>query len=278
MARRRLSRTLKRLREDRRYTINQVQRAMEWSTSKVVRIESGAVGITVNDLRVLLAYYGLHDDETVEALLHLSRASKRHHWAAQYRPVLPAAYIDFLGYEMEATLGSYWEPLFIPTLLQTEEYAEVLIKATAAQHLPMPEVEARVRLNNERQRRVLTPERAGATRIIIDESALVRCVGDEDVMRRQFAHLDVMIERTRAEIVVAPLAVGAHLGLDSSFSILEHAASDDPDMVHRHGGPQDALEVEDPRVVQQHKETFDGLASAAIRGDNVRRLLVRPGQ
>src|SRR6516165_12092993 len=38
-------------------TQEQVAKAMDWSLSKVIRIETGAVGVSTNDLRALLALY-----------------------------------------------------------------------------------------------------------------------------------------------------------------------------------------------------------------------------
>jgi len=38
---------------------------MDWSLSKLIRIENGPVGISMNDLKVLLGHYGIVDDDRV---------------------------------------------------------------------------------------------------------------------------------------------------------------------------------------------------------------------
>ena len=49
---------------------------MDWSLSKMLRIETGSVSISVTDLRVLLKYYNLGDKRRIEELIDLARAAK----------------------------------------------------------------------------------------------------------------------------------------------------------------------------------------------------------
>lgn len=58
----RLGSELRNQRDLARRTQKQVAAAMDWSTSKVIRIETGAVGISVTDLRALLTYYEIKDE------------------------------------------------------------------------------------------------------------------------------------------------------------------------------------------------------------------------
>ena len=66
VARRRVRMALREAREKRDLTQSQVAEAMEWSLSKVMRIESGEVTIAPNDLRFLLAYLGITDRARVD--------------------------------------------------------------------------------------------------------------------------------------------------------------------------------------------------------------------
>ena len=54
VARRRVWMALRRAREVKGYTQGQVAEEMEWSLSKVMRIEKGEVSISVSDLRALM--------------------------------------------------------------------------------------------------------------------------------------------------------------------------------------------------------------------------------
>lgn len=67
------------LRNERRLahrTQKQVAQAMDWSPSKMLRIETGAVGISITDLRALLSYYNINDERQTEELVELARASR----------------------------------------------------------------------------------------------------------------------------------------------------------------------------------------------------------
>ncbi|PZS29295.1 MAG: hypothetical protein DLM61_13155 [Pseudonocardiales bacterium] len=69
-------RLLSELRNERklaRLTQNQVARAMEWSPSKMLRIETGAVGISTTDLRALLTHYNIKDKQQIEELVDVAR-------------------------------------------------------------------------------------------------------------------------------------------------------------------------------------------------------------
>ena len=59
--RRRLTTQLKRLRRKAELTQRQVAQALDWSPSKIIRIEQGTVRIRVTDLQALLNLYGVTD-------------------------------------------------------------------------------------------------------------------------------------------------------------------------------------------------------------------------
>lgn len=74
--RRRLRSELRNERKLAHLTQKEVARAMDWSPSKMLRIETGSNGISVTDLRALLSYYNLKDKRRIEDLINLARAAK----------------------------------------------------------------------------------------------------------------------------------------------------------------------------------------------------------
>ena len=83
---RRLRTELRTARQVPGYTQEQVARSMEWSLSKVIRIESGSVGVSANDLRALLDLYGIGSPERADELLDLARASRQSSvWSRRYK-------------------------------------------------------------------------------------------------------------------------------------------------------------------------------------------------
>jgi transcriptional regulator with XRE-family HTH domain len=73
--RRRLRAELRDERKLAHLTQKQVAHAMDWSPSKMFRIETGSVGISVTDLRALLRYYNLEGQRLME-LIGLARATR----------------------------------------------------------------------------------------------------------------------------------------------------------------------------------------------------------
>ena len=91
LGRRRLSVALRHARDQTGWTQEQVAAAMDWSLSKLIRIEKGTVGISTSDLRSLLSHYGIGDSERVNALVRLAKSSRERPWWAPYREHLPSA-------------------------------------------------------------------------------------------------------------------------------------------------------------------------------------------
>src|ERR1700722_15379552 len=123
--RRRLSLELRRARAG-LYTQDQVAQSMDWSLSKVIRIESGAVNISTNDLRALLGLYEITDRDQVNELLELAKPSRQSSSWSRYRADISPQYLQYIEYEEAASVLRLYEPLLIPGLLQTAEYATAI--------------------------------------------------------------------------------------------------------------------------------------------------------
>jgi transcriptional regulator with XRE-family HTH domain len=74
--RRLLRAELKKARQESGLTQEQVATEMEWSPSKVIRIESGSSDISAWDLKALLKLYGVKVPEEVDLLVALARAER----------------------------------------------------------------------------------------------------------------------------------------------------------------------------------------------------------
>ena len=117
----RLAAELRRLRSGAELNQRQVAEAMDWSPSKLHRVERGDVSISVIDLRALLGFYGLTDRAAVAALVELARESRKRMAHSTYRDILPPEVIRYLGYEAAAATITEVALSAVPGLLQTEE-------------------------------------------------------------------------------------------------------------------------------------------------------------
>jgi transcriptional regulator with XRE-family HTH domain len=188
--RRRLRTELRNAREAGDMTQRDVAAAMDWSQSKLIRIESGAVNITTNDLRALLNHYGM-DPARIDDLIDVARAARESTRWSIYKDVATPEYVAFLGYESSASIIRNFEPFLVPGLLQTEEYARTVISITEADN--PQRIEPLVDLRTERQE-LLDRRPAVDLHFIMDEAVIRRMTGGRDVMLRQLHHLRRIVE------------------------------------------------------------------------------------
>ena len=108
--------------------------------------------------------------------------------------------------------------MLMPGLLQTERYARAVI-SSGLLIAPPGEVERRVQVKMTRQK-VLARETSVRLDVVLDEAAVLRVVGDPDVMREQLTHLAVVAARPHVTLQVLPLVAGAHPATTGEFTIL----------------------------------------------------------
>ncbi|MFE2034684.1 helix-turn-helix domain-containing protein [Streptomyces scopuliridis] len=132
---------------------------------------------------------------------------------------LPLFFQDFALIETEAVSRFSSDPMLIPGLLQTEEYARALVSEHSP---PLSEevIEQRVEARLSRQK-LLTRTPMVDTSFIIGELALTSTVGDAEVMRTQLRHLLKQGTMRNVEIQIMPLNRGFHPGLDGSMVVME---------------------------------------------------------
>lgn len=260
--RRRLRVELRRLRAEAGLTQREVAEALDWSPSKIIRIESGQVGITVTDLRALLGHYGLQDDAQVVKLIELARGSKRQPFA-EYRDVVSAETIKFFGYESSASRIRQVQPLVVPGLVQTEEYTRAL---SAAYRIPPDQTDRIIEARRERQE-LLDRDPAPEVLTILDECVLRREVGGSAVMRNQIEHLVRLASRPNMSFQVIPFAAGAHEAQRGPFVHLEFPEASDPDVLYLEYPRGPSNFIDDPEFTAQYQEYFLDLEDVASKPD-----------
>jgi transcriptional regulator with XRE-family HTH domain len=230
LSRRRLSVALRRSRDEAGMTQEQVAAAMDWSLSKLIRIEGGQVGISTSDLRVLLQLYAIVDTDRTEQLIRWARASRVRPWWAPYRESLPSPMFErFLGLEAAASVIDMFNPSIIPGLLQTRGYITAVLNGFPKTVLPADAVDVRIEIRLQRQEHVL--KHSPGLTIVIDENALRRGVGNASVMREQLIHLLEMGTQPNITLLVLPFSAGPYVA-SGSFSILSFEEAEDRDAVH----------------------------------------------
>ncbi len=221
---------LKRLREAAGLTCETAGAPLEWSASKVSRIENGRSTLRARDVRDLLEVYGVTDPNVTDGLLELLRDSGRRGWWSSYGDIMPDPYRTLIGLEGEAaTIWAYQSEL-LPGLLQIEDFARALIRTIEIEDTA-EEVDRRVAVRMARQAILDRPD-APRLWAVVNEAVLRRPVGGSKVMKAQLQHLVAAAERPNIDLQVLPFAEGAHPAMDGPFVLLKFAEAGDPDVVY----------------------------------------------
>jgi transcriptional regulator with XRE-family HTH domain len=280
--RRRLRNALRSARDAAHLTQEQVAQAMDWSLSKVIRIETGGVGVSTSDLRQLLQLYRIDDADRVTELVELARVGRRRPWWTRYKDVVPGEYLSYVGLEDESSAVRSFCPSGMPGLLQTEQFARALLRASwraviaggsvAQSASPPPEFDALVDMRMIRQREVLRRADPPEITAVLDEAVLRREIGGKQVLQRQLLHLVALASNPRITIQVLPFTADVG-GLLGPFLMLEFPDPADSDVVYVESTFEQA--VLDGAEVAIYRRVFERARSASLRGEDSIELIAR---
>jgi transcriptional regulator with XRE-family HTH domain len=121
----------------------------------------------------------------------------------------PSWFADWPGMEASAARLRWYEPLMVPGLLQTEDYARAVFRTRFG--VTDEEVGEKVAARLKRQE-ILKRSHPPRLWIILDESVLRRPVGGSHVMAEQVGRLARAAQRPNVRIEIIPVTVGAHEG------------------------------------------------------------------
>ncbi|MBL7260380.1 helix-turn-helix domain-containing protein [Paractinoplanes lichenicola] len=259
---------LKSLRDGLGLSAAAVAKTMDWSVSKLTRIEKGEVTVQPLEVRALLGHYHISDEHVVAELSRLARLSRSRQWYSRHR--LAGAFADFVAFENEAAEIHVWQLLFVPGLLQTRDYARAITARTLRTDPNDEQVKARVDLRMDRQEALFERQRGDSpprVTVVFDESALRRPLGGHEVMARQLDHLLALAEDPQRFVFgVAPLDLEHHSGLGGSFELLKFAGTHDDVMFVEAAAGYDFLVV-NREETDRHNALFKDLLDYGRTGD-----------
>lgn len=249
-----------RLRKERGLTQQQVAEALEWSASKLIRVEGGGSSITKVDLDALLGEYELTSEDDRARLHALNRGARERAWWDRYKDEVPALYLRYVGLEAGAAFIRQFQIGFIPGLLQTAAYAEV-VTAIASSRPDQVKLASELRLRRQAELR----ERSAPPHqyFVLDEAVIRRHIGiktNRAIMPDQLrsvadrAELDELVT-----VRVIPFDAGAHPGLIDPFILLEFEAGL-PDALYL---DTELVSGDDPRVAERSVD-FEKLVEVAL--------------
>ena len=258
--RKRLGIELRRLREQAGFTCEDVGQRLECSGTRISRIETGRINVRPGDVREMLEIYGVTGAEA-DSLVQLAREARRKGWWHTYGRVLPTWFEAYIGLESEAVRLRDFQPLVMPGLLQTEEYARAVLRA-APNAGSTEDIDRQVALRMDRQA-ILAQSSPPDLWVVLSESVLRAQVGGPRVMHAQLRRLLDIAERPNITVQVLPFSNAAHVDPISPFTILEFPEAADPTVVYlEHLTGCLFLETEDE--IRRYKVVFDHMRAEAL--------------
>jgi transcriptional regulator with XRE-family HTH domain len=214
---RRLRLALRQARMDAKLTQKAAAEDLVWSISKIVRIEQGTVPVAPTDVRAMLHLYKVTDEAKVDGLVELAKQAREDKGWAAFDDILSPATRELVGNEPAAKVIYEYEPAVVPGLFQTQDYTRSLLRVLGESET---NVERRLEVRTKRQR-LLDESPRPELNFILGEAALVRPVGDKEIMREQIAYLLELNNQPGINLWLLPFSAGAHRGMGSAFTILQ---------------------------------------------------------
>jgi transcriptional regulator with XRE-family HTH domain len=270
--RRQLRSALRRARRRAGLSHQQVARAMDWSTSKVIRMENGTSNVQPSDVRLLLTHYGA-DASEVASLFDIARYIRINYTSDWKEPLLQIhsqAFINYLEYEQTASTVLQFHPTLVPGLLQTEEYArEVLSKVF--KNSPS-EIDKRIEARKMRQR-ILDVPGGPSFHFILDESTTRRPLESTTTMIQQLERVNELNRASHIKIQLLPFSAGLTPGMRGPFNILEFEDEEEHDVLYIENTHGDSFSRDSLEITGEYVEIFGELEELALEGGAVDELI-----
>jgi transcriptional regulator with XRE-family HTH domain len=288
----RLMARLVQYRESAGLTQVEVAKSLDWSESKIYRIENGQSRVQTSDLHALLLKYGISDEAVREELTALARASREPSLPRRYAGQLSPEFIEYLEYESFTDHLYNYETKLIPGALQNGGYADAIATAYLAAETQQTDttakgiqrkIDAIVDARNDRAHYIRRNDGPPAD-FIIDEAALHRAVGGEslpweqryETMERLFEHLKLLNTKGLKDptsavdengepvnpaisIQIVPFELGAYAPIGGPFVILEFDNEDDNPLVYLEHYTGDTI-LRSLKSATWYKRLFDELS------------------
>ncbi|GGZ13844.1 transcriptional regulator [Streptomyces inusitatus] len=262
--RRELGKELRKLREGKGLTLQDVTGELGFSFTKLARVEIGENDLPrVADLEALMDLYDIGmAREDRETLLQLHRESLSKEPWTPYKAFMPSKMPTYRGLEQDARAMRAFQPSLVYGLLQTEAYTRALYSiAKPVDETNSEYVEQNIRLRMERKELITRSDSPLELRVILDETA-VRCmVGGPGIMREQHDEIVELNRLDHVTIQILPHDVVSYRA-ESNFVILDFSEVLAP--VVQVDMPNTISVTDERREVQRNIRRFDAMRESAL--------------
>ncbi|MEU5848910.1 helix-turn-helix domain-containing protein [Saccharopolyspora shandongensis] len=239
-------------------TLAAAAKAIGCSTSLVGHFEKGMYFPQPEQIAGLLEFYGAPSWD-VDRLTSLCARADQRSWLAPWIDVIPDWLRTFVGLEGLAESEFAYQPMALPGLMQTEEYAQALTAASGFVRQNHNERFVSFRLARAQRLSGAEPLRLHT---VIGESALRLAVGSSETRVNQYKHLIELAESENVEFQVLRPECGPHdAGGTGEFVVLSFAEARPVVYLEHLDG---AIYVQDPDEVQTYTLVAENLQRVAL--------------
>lgn len=183
-------------------TLEEVAPHVGMDRRTLARKEKGEIGITIDEVLALCAFYGADGPETA-LLSEMARSSRSSRWWKELEDFLEPNYYRQIGLENDAVRVISFRPSVVHGLLQTEEYMRAVF-ASSGNSVDTFRKKANMRARLGRQRRLHEPDNPLMLDVIMDDSVLRKDFGDSRALLGQLKHLLRMASLPNVTIRLVP--------------------------------------------------------------------------
>ncbi|EFL25546.1 xre family toxin-antitoxin system, antitoxin component [Streptomyces himastatinicus ATCC 53653] len=210
----RLGAELRKMREAAGMTAREAAELLGANAIQISQIEAGKAGVSEERLRRMASQYACLDPVLLDALATMA-AERTKGWWEEYRGTLAHGALDLAELEHHATGMRTLQAVYVPGLLQTEDYVRALM-AYGLPEPPLEQLEAQVAFR-VRRREVLEGAAAPRFEAVIHEAVLRTRVADRKVAREQLSFILAQSERPNVTVRVIPFDVDGFGGAGASM-------------------------------------------------------------
>jgi transcriptional regulator with XRE-family HTH domain len=267
--RREVGAALKRIRQERGLPAYRLAEQLDWTPSHISRSEAGKRRVTDVDAGYYLGMCGVPKAVLLEVLETVNEPDEYRLQLHEGR--IPDQLRSLIFHENTCTQMQSFEPIYIPGLLQTANYARALFLAGG--RIELSRIERLVQLRVARSEALDKPKPPRCM-FYVHEHALRSLVGGPRVMNEQLLHLLFMGDRSECAIRVVPASAGAN-GLNGGGFLIFGYKEDPPLVYLSNATTSEFLENDDE--VASYRSILSRVASVALDGAQSREWLAMSG-
>jgi transcriptional regulator with XRE-family HTH domain len=235
-----------------------------WHSSKVSKIEYGKQTPSEDDIRVWCRLCDVLEqaDDLIVTVRDIEAMYVE--WRRRLRTGTKARQEKSILLEAETALMRWYEPVLVPGLLHTAEYAAAVLRRVIAFYEIPDDIDAGVSARMERQQILYGPGRR--FHFVLAQQALRTMVGDQDVMAGQLDRLLSVMSLGRVRLGIIP-ADSPYVVPSNQFIIFDER------LVHVEAVSAE-ISVTQPREIALYLRAFAELANSAVYGRSARALIM----